>query len=180
VFCDAAITKAQLLYVFEGLSWFVVWLEGFFESLHKLLVSSPVRFVGFSFFTFFNFRLDELLFPDSSVSICQVGQNKGYLLLIVVVYESVYFEVDVNILHEQDEIALFPCKGFRWVKLDILRGFWCHRCGGNGFGHSFLLSVLSFGVEVLVSVSRCQVLSSQGLKVSVGQDFVVSRCRGAL
>jgi hypothetical protein len=35
-------------------------------------------------------------------------------------------------------------------------------------------------VKVSVLVLRCQVLSSQSLKVSFGQDFVVSGCRDAL
>jgi hypothetical protein len=35
-------------------------------------------------------------------------------------------------------------------------------------------------VKVSVSVSRCQVSLSQSLEVLVGQDFVISGCRGAL
>jgi hypothetical protein len=173
MFRNAAVTKAQLLHVLKSLGWFVIWSERLLEGVHKLLVRPPVGFVGLRFFTFFNFRLDKLLFPNSGISICQIGQNERYFLLVVVVDQSVYFEVNINILHEQDEIALFPCKGFWWVKPDVFRGFWCHRCGCNGFGYSFFL------LSVLVSVSRCQVSSSQSLEVSFGQDFVVVgvRCK---
>jgi hypothetical protein len=191
MFHNTAITKAQLLYVFEGLSRLVVWLEGFLEGFNEIFVSPPVWFVGLRFFAFFNLRLDELLFPDSSISICQIGQDEGYLLFVVVVYELVYFEVNINILHEQDEIASFPSEGFWWVKLDIFRGFQCRGC--NSFGHRFFISVgivcikvsflsveVSDGVKVSVSVSRCQVSSSQSLEVSVDQGFVVLGCWGAL
>jgi hypothetical protein len=149
----------------------------FFESLHKLLVSSPARFVSFCFLAFFNLRLDELLFPDSSVSICQIGQDEGYLLFIVVVYQSVYFEVNINILHEQDEIASFPSKGFQWVKLDIFRGFWCRRCGCNGFGHSFFLLSVSVSVSFLgIKVSSIVESKSQGISWSRFCGVKVSGC----
>jgi hypothetical protein len=166
VFCDAAVTKVQLLYVFEGLSWLVVWLEGFLESFHKLLILSLVQFIGLRFFALFYLCLNKLLFPNSSVSFCQIGQNEGYLLLVVVIYESVYFEVNINILHEQDKIASFPCKGFQWVKLDIFRGFQCRGCNISGivssiFQASFLLCYQCRGISVSkycsVKVSGCAV-----------------------
>jgi hypothetical protein len=161
VFHDAAITKVQLLHVFEGLSQLVVWLKHFLEGFNEISVSPPAGFIGLCFFAFFNLCLDELLFSDSSISIFQIGQDEGYLLFVVVVYQSVYFEVNINILHEQDKIASFPSKVFQWVKLDIFRGFWCRGC--NSFGHRFFLlsvsvSVSSLGVEVsdVVKVSWCQ------------------------
>jgi hypothetical protein len=162
VFRDAAVTKVQLLHVFEGLSRLIVWLEGFLEGFNEIFVHLPAWFVSLCFFAFFNLRLDKLLFPNSSISICQVGQDEGYLLFVVIVYESVYFEVNINVLHEQDEIASFPSKWFRWVKLDIFRGFWCRGC--NSFGHRF-----SFVIGLCQDfVSRCR-----GIKCC--QSIVVSR-----
>jgi hypothetical protein len=111
----------------------------FFEGFHEIFVSPPAWFVSLHFFTFFNLCLDELLFPDSSVSICQIGQDEGYLLFVVVVNQLVYFEVNISILHEQDKIASFPSKRFRWVKLDIFRGFRC--CGRNSFRHCFFFAI---------------------------------------
>jgi hypothetical protein len=39
MFRNAAITKAQLFHVFEGLSQLIVWLEGFLEGLYEIFVS---------------------------------------------------------------------------------------------------------------------------------------------
>jgi hypothetical protein len=38
MFCDTAVTKAQLLHVLEGFSRLVVWLESLLEGLNKFLV----------------------------------------------------------------------------------------------------------------------------------------------
>jgi hypothetical protein len=113
-----------------------------------------------------------LLFSYSSISICQIGQNEGNLLFVVIINRFVHFEVNKYILHEEDEIASFPCKGFRWVKLDILRGFWCRR-GYNGFSYGFGIGIgvvcWFIGVsEFRLSVSRNQMWSGQGFEVSVG------------
>jgi hypothetical protein len=174
MFRNAAITKAQLLYVFKGLSRLVIWLEIFLEGFNEIFVSPPAWFVSFCFFAFFDFRLDKLLLPDSSVSICQVGQDKGYLLFVIVVCESVYFEVNINILHEQDKITSFPCKGFQWVKLDVFRGFRC--CGCNSFRHCFFF-VIGVGIVLCQGfISRCQgIKCCQSIVVS---SIVESKSRG--
>jgi hypothetical protein len=70
MFHNAAVTKAQLLHVLKHFGWLIVWLKGLFEGLYKFLVCSPVWFIGFCFFAFFNLCLDELLFSDSSISSC--------------------------------------------------------------------------------------------------------------
>jgi hypothetical protein len=168
VFCDAAIIKAQLLHVLKSFCQLVVQLECFLESLNKLFVISLTWLVCLHIYAFFNLCLNKLLFPYSSVSICQIGQNEGNLLLVVIINQFVHFEVNKNILHEEDEVASFPCKGFWWIKLDILRGFCCHR-GCNGFGHGFFL------LSVLVSVSSLDAEVSEVIKVS---SIVESKFRG--
>jgi hypothetical protein len=70
MFCDAAITKAQLLHVFKHFSWLVVWLECLLEGLYKFLVCPPIWFIALRFFAFLNLCLNELLFSDSGISSC--------------------------------------------------------------------------------------------------------------
>jgi hypothetical protein len=151
VFRDAAVIKVQLFHIFEGLSRLVIWLEGFLEGFHKLLVCPPVEFIGFRFFAFFNLRLDELLFSDSSVSICQVRQDERNLLFIVVVYESVYFEVNITSCMNRTKSLRFPVKGFSGLNLTFSEAFVVVVAMVLGIVSPLLLvsvSVLSLGVEV--------------------------------
>jgi hypothetical protein len=151
VFHDAAVTKVQLLHIFKGLSRLVIWLEGFFEGFHKLLVRPPVRFVGFRFFAFFNLCLDKLLFSDSSISICQVRQDEGNLLFIIVVYQSIYFEVNITSCMNRTKLLCFPVKGFSGLNLTFSEAFVVVVAIVLGIIPPLLLvsvSVLSLSVEV--------------------------------
>jgi hypothetical protein len=91
----------------------------------------------------------------------------------------------------------FPVKGFSELSLTFSEAFGVVVAMVSGIVSSLLVLVLFVsrfrlsvsryqmlskyrGVKISVSVLRCQISSSQSFEVLVGQDFVVSGCRGAL
>jgi hypothetical protein len=164
---------------FKGLAWFIVWLERFLDGFHKFLVCPPIWLVRFCLLAFFNFRLDKLLFPDSSISSSQVRQDEEDLLVVVIVCRLIDFQVNIYILHEQDEIGSFPSEGCRWVEFDILKSLCRHGCRffGHGIGIGFVIC-RGFKVSVLVSFLGVEVSGVSSIVESRFRGISLSECQG--